>query len=181
MTNPVKSRISQVENRPQAASRRIWGVMTRLHPSRAFGALAFAVFVLAGCAAPSSQEEKEIETVDVEPGLEIDTSEDVQAKAREPALVGILPADFPSDLPLHLPASLVDFAESKAGRPVVTLLSPHEISRVRRELTSKLRAAGWESSSGTGGAMVLKKGGARAWLFIEEGKPGTLYTIEYQP
>jgi len=122
-----------------------------------------------------------METVDVAPPLEIDTSADQEAKARQPSLVGILPGDFPRDLPLHLPASLVDFGESAAGRPTVTLLTPDEISGVRRDLQSKLAAAGWESSSGSGGTLVLKKGGARAWLAVEDGRPGTLYRYEYQP
>lgn len=153
--------------------------MDGLAPLFLFVLFPVLVVTFAGCAAPTS-EDKEIDTVDVTPGLEVDTSGDEQARARQPALSGILPTDFPRDLPLYLPASLVDYGESEAGRPTVTLLTADEISRVRRDLHAKLAAAGWESSSGAAGTEVLKKGGARAWLVLEDGRPGTRYRYEYQ-
>lgn len=139
-----------------------------------------AVLALAACGEPPT-ETQEIETVDVTPTLEIDTSEDTQARARTPELVGILPGDFPSDLPLYLPASLVDFDESERGRPTVSLLTPHGISTVRRELLTRLHEAGWSAAAGDDGTWVLRKDGRRAWLRLEEARPGTVYRFEYVP
>jgi len=139
-----------------------------------------AVLALAACGEPPA-ENQDIETVDVKPALEVDTSEDVQGRARAPELVGVLPGDFPPDLPLYLPASLIDFGESASGRPTVSLLTPHGISTVRRELFARLREAGWSTASGDDGTVVLRKDGRRAWLRLEESRPGTVYRFEYVP
>lgn len=139
-----------------------------------------AIVALAACEEPRT-ETQEIETVDVTPALEVDTSEDVQGRARTPELVGILPGDFPADLPLYLPASLIDFGESAGGRPMVSLLTPQGISTVRRELLARLREAGWSVASGDDGSVALRKGARRAWLEFEESRPGTVYRFEYVP
>lgn len=122
----------------------------------------------------------ELETVDVEPGLSIDTTNDPQGVDRGGGLAGVLPADFPDDLPLYLPASLVDFAETDDGRLTVTLLTPDDIAKVRRDLREKLEAAGWQTSTGADGATVLTRGGRRAWLYLERATTATLYRYEYR-
>ena len=112
--------------------------------------------VWSGC--PSEPKPKHINSEDVPPAVEIDMSADEQAEPPKPKLVGILPNDFPKDLPVYIPASLVDFGESEEGRPTVSLLSPHSMSRVRRELYARLRDRGWQATSGGDGAVVLRKG-----------------------
>ncbi|HEX9735832.1 MAG TPA: hypothetical protein VGG06_28050 [Thermoanaerobaculia bacterium] len=141
---------------------------------------AAAVLALGACAEPPA-ESPELETVDVAPALEVDTSEDVKSRVRAPELVGILPGDFPPDLPLYLPASLIDFEPTASGRPTVSLLTPDGVSTVRRELLARLRQAGWSVSSGDDGAVALRKDGRRAWLRFEDSRPGTVYRFEYVP
>lgn len=161
--------------------------MTRPEHSRTHGEALYRLLVaslvlfasLAWLGCRGEPKPRNIDTVDVTPGIEIDTSGDQQAKPPKAGLVGILPKDFPGDLPIYIPASLVDFGESARGRPTVSLLSPHGVSRVRRELYAKLRARGWQASSGSDGTVVLRKGREQAWLRIEEGRPGTLYHFEY--
>ena len=151
----------------------------RSSPPRQAVASVLLLAGLLGSGCPGEPKPKQINTEDVPPAIEIDTSGDEQAAPAKPKLVGILPNDFPKSLPIYIPASLVDFGESSEGRPMVSLLSPHSVSRVRRELYAKLRARGWQATSGANGTVVLRKGGQRAWLRIEEGRPGTLYHFEY--
>ncbi len=148
------------------------------HSKRAGGLILVALSALAGCRDSPPQP---IETIDVDPGIVIDTSEDPQARERQAGLVGILPGDFPSDLPLYIPASLIDFGETDSGRLTVSLLSPHSVSRVRRGLYAQLREKGWATAAGNGDLVALSKGRKRAWLHLADGRPGTLYRIEYLP
>lgn len=157
--------------------------MTHHDPSRkalGAGSIALATLLaLASCGGGEVTEMEELETVDVTPALEVDTSEDPQGRARSAELVGILPGDFPADLPLYLPASLIDFDETASGRPTVSLLTPEGISTVRRVLFARAREQGWTAASGDGGAIVLRKGGRTALLRLEEARPGTVYRFEY--
>lgn len=77
------------------------------------GALALAV---AGCAgeAPERSRSDDLDTVDVGPPIDADASLEADAVERRlgPAtggVAGVLPADFPRDVPLPVPSSLVDF------------------------------------------------------------------------
>ena len=141
-------------------------------------AVALVVGCFGACRGDSGEKEDgPLEAVDVAPALEIATADDPTARERPPALVGVLPASFPGDLPLYLPASLVDWGSGEGGR-YVSLLSPHGLARVERELAAKVRDSGW-SATGSGGVRVLRKGGRQVRLRIEDGKPGTLYRFEY--
>jgi len=125
--------------------------------------------------------EDELETVDVRSGTEVDTGSDVKAVKEGPTLTGVLPSHFPKDLPLYLPASLVDYGDTAKGRKTVSLLTPDPLSDVRRALLARLRDAGWNPSAGAGEAevVVLQKGGRPAWLYLGKASTGTLYRYEY--
>ncbi len=136
-----------------------------------------AALVAGGCRA-SSEQEPELEAVDVGAALEIATEDDPQAVERPPALVGVLPEDFPDDLPLYLPASLVDFGTVDDGWGYVNLLTPHSLARVERELSAKLTERGW-TAAGSDGVRRLRKGGMRVRLLVTDARPGTEYRFEY--
>lgn len=157
--------------------------MTRREDSRATGrwrraAVAVAIAAL-GCG-PGAEpgQEPPPETVDVAPAISIDVGNDPQAVAPKPSLTGVLPADFPDDLPLYLPASLIDFGGGAAGARSVTLLSPHARTRVAGELERLLAGRGW-SVGGGGDARVLRKGSRQVRLEIRDGNPGTIFRFEY--
>ncbi len=155
--------------------------MTRpQHSKKALGLLValLAPLALAGC---RDTPPKPIETVDIDPGIVVDTSADPQARERKAGLVGILPGDFPPDLPLYIPASLIDFGETETGRLTVSLLSPDRVSKVRRGLYAQLREKGWVTAAGNGDLVALRKGRQRVWLHLADGRPGTLYRFEYLP
>ena len=136
-----------------------------------------AVLATGGCR-KSTEQEPELEAVDVGPALEIGTEDDVIEVERPPELVGILPEDFPDDLPIYLPASLVDFGPADGGWVYVNLLTPHALARVERELSARLRDNGWTVTA-SGGGKRLRKGGARARLLVKDARPGTEFRFEY--
>ncbi len=140
------------------------------------GALIVAL-VTGGCR-KNPEQEAELEAVDVGPALEIGTEDDVIEVERPPELVGILPEDFPNDLPIYLPASLVDFGSAEGGWVYVNLLTPHALARVERELSARLRQSGWTVTA-SGGGKQLRKGGSRARLLVKDARPGTQYRYEY--
>lgn len=120
------------------------------------------------------------QTIDVKPIIEdIEISGDVQAVARKPTLTGVLPSDFPSDVPLLLPASLIDFGGTADGRRSVSLATPVGQSSVDTRLMGLLNEAGWRSSGNEGGARRLSKGERTVRLRIEGASTGAVYHFEY--
>ncbi len=146
--------------------------------------VALALTLLAGallssCSAKPPAEDDSLATEDVAPGLELSIDEDTQATARKPSLSGVLPGDFPQDLPLHLPASLIDFSQEDDPERSITLFSPDPSSKVRASLEAKLAAAGWSLSPEGAGSWTLGKGSRRAHLSVEDARPGTQVRIRY--
>lgn len=137
--------------------------------------LLLAACSMLACFGGSGESSGVKEIIDVRDLPQVDTSQDPQAEARKPSLVGILPSDFPGDLPLYLPASLVDFGSNPRS---VDLLSPDALGRVRPELFRLIRAGGWTVQESGGGAS-LRKDSRRVRLIVREGQPGTLYRFEY--
>jgi hypothetical protein len=117
------------------------------------------------------------EIVDVEMPIEVDTSEDPQAVPRAPQLVGILPQGFPEDIPLYLPASLIDFGTNSRGR-TVTLLTPHELSQMRPAYEDLLREAGWVVHR-VDSEVELSKGQRKVRMLWIDSNPGSEYLVEY--
>lgn len=143
---------------------------------RAWIALFFLAFTVSCSDAPS---EKRSPTVDVSPSIQVETSEDPKSVEREASFAGALPGNFPKDLPVYTPASLVDFGSSEGGGSFVDILTPHEVARVRRAFVGQLKKSGWSSAAGRDGELILSKGSRRVRLTIRDGEPGTLYRYEY--
>lgn len=143
--------------------------------------LAAALLLAAACGPEGEKEGEEdpiTEVVDVESAVAVDVSDDLQAPPPKPRLVGQLPADFPPDLPIHLPASLVDFGDLADGWRQVSLLTPDSRRAAGGDLEAELRRLGW-TIEGTGGdRWRLSKGKRRARLHFEPADPGTLYRYE---
>ena len=135
---------------------------------------------LTGCNGKAEEDDRpRLEAIDVAPALHIDPADDQQAAPRKPALAGVLPQDFPNDLPLHLPASLIDFG-SRNGSRYVSLLTAAPLARVDRELVANIKDKGWAASDGADGSKRLQKGGRQVRLRFEDARPGTLYHFEYR-
>ncbi len=143
------------------------------------GLLPVLMLSLWGCG--GSSDARRTETIDVPARLEVSTENDPQAAPVAAELSGVLPGDFPTDLPIYVPASLVDFGTTDDGRRSVSLYSSHATSRVRRHFAVLLREAGWTATDAGDGSLRLRKGPRRAWLWLENAKPGTAYELEWVP
>jgi len=107
-----------------------------------------AATLLAACGGGGSADAPQpLETVDVSSAIDAGASleGDVVAQPIEPppgAIAGALPSDFPRDVPLPKPASLVDFATAPGFRSVTleSALSPQE---ARDAYEQRLRSAGF--------------------------------------
>ncbi len=120
------------------------------------------------------------QTIDVKPVIEdIEFTGDQQAVARKPTLTGALPSDFPADIPLFLPASLIDFGGTADGWRSVSLATPAGQSKVDAQLMGLLDAAGWRVTGSEGGARRLSKGELTVRLRIEGASTGAVYHFEY--
>lgn len=118
----------------------------------------------------------ETEVVEQAPEATIDISEDAQSAQRVESLAGVLPSDVPPDLPLHRPASLVDFGSG--SERYITFTSPAAPPAVRADMEQRLRAEGWAREGG-GEAEVFVKEGRRITLTVEPDPVGSLWRVDY--
>ena len=137
-----------------------------------------------GCSGPGeSGSGNPSETVDVPPALEIPTENDEVAAPRAVEdVAGLMPSNFPEDLPLHRPSSLVNFGDDEQ-RAWVELLSDDPPIHVEQTLTNRLRSGGWSMSPIDSGSehrtFELRRSGHVARLTIRKSGPGTLFRYEY--
>lgn len=132
-------------------------------------------------AGPGSDEVKPLETVDVDEGPEAAlTTEHDEFAAPRPAqeIAGILPSDFPSDVPVFSPSSLVDFGSPGTER-YVELDTSAPIGRVRSSVESDLSSSGWSSSGSASEALVFVKAGRELRVVLRDLSPGTRIRYEY--
>lgn len=125
-----------------------------------------------------SDQPDSLTAVDVVEQPALDPTNDPVASARPTALIGILPSDFPDDVTLYLPASLVDFETSEEIH-WVDLFTPSPVSTVRPELIALLRSSGWSVNDSTPDTLTASKDSRRLQISIRDARPGTEYRIEY--
>jgi hypothetical protein len=105
------------------------------------------VFVVSlACGRASGPAEKPLETVEVAPPPDAGASmaDDPQSKAIGQRFSGVLPADFPKNIPLSPDWSLADFGAAGAGRRYATLVIPTDVASARSRLVTLLQASGWQ-------------------------------------
>lgn len=140
-------------------------------------AVGLCALVLGGCPGETDDSPPELVAEDVGSKIEISPEDDVREVRRpQNQLSGVLPSDFPDDLPLHLPASLVDFGSESA--PYVELLAQGSKSAIVADLTGRLRAGGW-SLEGGGDAWTARRDGRVVKLTVRGGGSGATYRYEY--
>ncbi|HVS15299.1 MAG TPA: hypothetical protein VMV46_15330 [Thermoanaerobaculia bacterium] len=141
--------------------------------------MAVLAATLAACA-PRSEADPEaaIETVEVGAGpTAAMTAEGDQAAAAssDEGLIGVLPGDFPPDLPLVEPASVIDFGT--ATDRFVVLRTGLARSAAEAQLARRLDAAGWASA---GDRWTRSRGRDTVRIAFESGRAGqTLVRIRY--
>lgn len=145
---------------------------------RFFACITLSALGLAACqqrGGGGGPEPLETEVVEPPPEAAIDISQDAQGRRRVESLSGVLPSDVPKDLPLHRPATLVDFGS--AGARYVTFTSPAPPQTVRADMERRLSAAGWARDGGE--PAVFTKGGRRITLNVKSDPVGSLWRVDY--
>lgn len=119
---------------------------------------------------------KELETIDVDGGLdaELTIEFDERAKQVEIDIGGVLPSDFPSEMPVFSPSSIIDF-----GPGFVEVDSAVSAAEVRSTLGARIQRSGWAVDSIGDGGSVYSRGGHRVRVVVREVGSGTRIRYEY--
>jgi hypothetical protein len=123
----------------------------------------------------------ELTTVEVGPALDaqLTTAFDAQERRREASFAGVLPGDFPADLPRYEPSTLADFGGDDRGRRTVVLLTPDPPARVRGTMLQRLGAQGWACSPAGADAVACGKAGRSVEVGWSDARPGTRIRVAY--
>ncbi|MGH9380968.1 MAG: hypothetical protein ACRD2Z_10200 [Thermoanaerobaculia bacterium] len=141
--------------------------------------IALAILGLAACqqrGGGDGLEPLDTQVVEPPPEASIDISQDAQSRRRVESLSGVLPSDVPKDLPLHRPATLIDFGAE--GARYITFTSPASPQAVRSDMERRLSGAGWVRE-GSGDSAVFVKDGRRVTLTVDSDPVGSLWRIDY--
>lgn len=147
--------------------------------------VAVAGLPLVGCrqeVADSMEQEAPLEVEDVAPAVDAGLSTDADIKG--PPIVsgvsGVLPSDYPRDLPTHEPASIVDFGGTASGWSFVELDTPSRRPLVSASLSDRLTRAGWSINGEGDTALTASKGAVRVRISFVDLEPGTRIRVEYR-
>jgi hypothetical protein len=153
-------------------------------------ALAGVLFVLAACgdgtrqreATPGAGEPLEIEDVSPPVDAGLSTDSDVKgARIEDVAGVsGVFPGDYPRDLPMHEPASIVDFGAAPEGWSYVDLDSPSSRALVAADLERRLMGAGWAVEDLAADGLRASRAGVEVRMSLTGSSAGTRIRVEYR-
>jgi hypothetical protein len=137
--------------------------------------------LLAACAGPDAGEPGELELIEVAPSRTsvLTTDYDVAAAPQSrTAFSGVLPSDFPDDLPLYDPSTLTDFGGEGGGRYVI-LFTPDATTMVRDRMRGELARSGWTLIDGDTESGTWRRGSHSVIMYISDARPGTEIRVEY--
>jgi hypothetical protein len=150
---------------------------------RRLGVLVAAAVVLGSACQRPQHGGDDLDTVEVRPAPEstIEVKDDVQAPEKgTTGLTGVVPADFPSDVPLYSPASITDFGRTPDGRRQLTFATSSAPDDVRARLVAGLLAHGWGQATAAGeDTMRFEKDGRTVRLQVHADPVGAVYRVEY--
>ena len=118
----------------------------------------------------------EIETVDVGGGIdaELTTDFDERAKQVEIEIGGVLPSDFPPEMPVFSPSSVVDF-----GPGFVEIDTPVPLKEVQTSLGAQIQRSGWAVDLVGDGGSLYSRGGWQVRVVMTDLGSGTRVRYEY--
>jgi hypothetical protein len=139
---------------------------------------------MVGCrqrAATPKAERETLETVDVDAPVDsqIRPDQDQRAQVRDRGLLGVLPGDFPADLWVYEPASIVDFGAAEAGRSYVALRAVGSPQEVSRRFQAQEGSRGWQVTVATATLLSFSKQGRLIEAELEQRGNETWIRIEY--
>ncbi len=94
-------------------------------------------------------------------------------------LAGVLPSDFPPDLPVFRPSSIVDFGQPTSASRFVTVDTSAPAGQARGSLEGQLRRAGWRLEPISESTWSCTKDGRRVRVVLEDLRSGTRIRYEY--
>ena len=153
--------------------------MRRAVPASCSVLLALATF---SCAAERPASESATAPIPVEEvaapiGAAVSTAEDKQERMRTETFSGVLPSDFPREIPLYRPATIVDYGTTAAGRSYVVLQTQDRKAQVEGRFSGLLDARGFHRAADSA-TMILADLVVR--ITFEDANPGTRIRIEYK-
>ncbi len=158
--------------------------MSRPRRSAAAGALSLSLLIL-GCPAaePGAEEEDSFDTRDVGSGVDsqIRPEDDAQPAPREiVSLVGMLPSDFPDDVWVYEPASIVDLPAAASEERYIVFRAREALPAVAQKMGARLAADGWSGDSLDGGEPVtFRKGDRQIVVGLVDQREETAIRVEY--
>lgn len=158
--------------------------MSKPRHSSAIGALSLSLLIL-GCPAaePGAEEDDSLDTRDVGSGVDsqIRPEEDAQPTPREViSLVGMLPSDFPDDVWVYEPASIVDLPAAASEERYIVFKAREPLPAVAEKMRARLEADGWSGGTLDGGRSVtFRKGDRRIVVGLVDEREETAIRVEY--
>ena len=145
--------------------------------------LSMVLILAAACGGSQSQPqtEKELETVDVGGGYDanLSTEEDQRERRIEADIGGVLPSDFPPEMPVFTPSSIVDFGQPGGSGNYVVVDTPVPMSEVESLLATRIGRAGWSVDAiGDEGTIYLREG-RRVRVIVADLGSGSRIRYEY--
>ena len=136
--------------------------------------------LLVACGGDGAVESGEVKIVDVGPSRTsvLTTAYDDVAPERREAFSGVLPSDFPADLPLYDPSNITDFGDGDGSR-FVLMFSSDAATMVRDRMRAELARSGWALIEGDGERGTWRRGSQSVILDIRDARPGTDIHVEY--
>ena len=127
----------------------------------------------------SATEPLVIEDVALPVDAMLSTEEDTKDKTPRARVAGMLPGDFPADLPLPPPSSVVDYSGDGAPARFVVLESPVSQSVLADAFENRLRASGWQLRQ-DGSTWAVERQGYGATIQLTAHGEGTQIRVEYR-
>ena len=141
--------------------------------------------MILGCPAadPGAEGDDGFETRDVGSGVDsqIRPEDDVQPAPREVvSLVGMLPSDFPDDVWVYEPSSIVDLPASASEERYIVFRARETLPTVAEKMSARLAADGWSGGSLDGGRPVtFRKGDRQVVVGLVDEREETSIRVEY--
>ena len=122
----------------------------------------------------------EVEDVSLPVDAELSIEADVKGKPVVSGVAGVLPSDYPRDLPTHEPASIVDFGAAVGGWSFVEFDTPTFRDRVVTSLEEQLSRAGWRVETVAPGRLKASRGDIEIRFDVSDMRPGSRIRVEYR-
>jgi hypothetical protein len=138
-------------------------------------------WLLAACGATEEGAPEALDTVDVSAAADsnLRPQEDIQEKPREVVSLGVVPGDFPRDVWVYEPSTVMDFSAPGASQAYVVLRARQPLTRVEADLDRELGQRGWKPTSAAADSTTWDKDGRQVTIGLQQQGADTFIRIDY--